>query len=160
MTETILVVGDWSDDGHGKTSNEIYRHNLPSNERLLEAYKAGSLKLNIVRQKAFWEPKHTVRDAVLDDVLDAVADRYEESTIPEDIAQALMANGIEPNGPDYSDDKYTELYTRDGDDYTVEGQEGFANLWMRIAKLGNPNLEYSKVANPNTINIGGYGLFW
>jgi hypothetical protein len=36
--------------------------------------------------------------------------------------------------------------------------ELFANLWMGIAKLGDPNLEWS-IVEPYEVDIGGYGLF-
>ncbi|MFN0318540.1 MAG: hypothetical protein ACKVQA_26235 [Burkholderiales bacterium] len=37
--------------------------------------------------------------------------------------------------------------------------ETFVNLYMEIAKLGNPSLEYEFVSIDN-IRVGGYGLFY
>lgn len=163
--KTTLVVGDWSDDGHGKTASFVYEHNLESEKALLDAYKAGSLALGEITIQTGMnysaqpiEPRYITK--TFDDIMQFVACDYEDSEVPEDIVRALTAKGIVPNTSWSVEEPYEELYTCEDEApvvWYVEGPEGFANLWMRIAKLGNPDMTYVSVA-PRSLNIGGYGV--
>ena len=79
----------------------------------------------------------------------------------EDAQKAL--NHIEQDpGPCHSFliQPYREPPSMSFDDDWAMDTEGFAKLWMRVAKHGNPKLEYKMVPNISvSINIGGYGLF-
>lgn len=161
MQLTALVVGDWSDDGHGKTTHVVIEHNRD----LLAAYNAGSLKLGITRMRANWSSgRYEPEDYVTNDVMHYVADEYDDNGIPDDIAQALIANGIAPNTYDEVEDRwlknmdtYEPSWEGDGS-YIVSGQDGFVNLWLEIAHLGDPEL-VAREFKLNELNIGGYGLF-
>jgi len=156
--QTTLTVGDWSDDGHGKTSSHTFEHNCPDLEA---AYVAGSLCLNYSEQYYEYYSQKTVTRSSLD-VLAHVAVAYEDSSIPNEIAERLIQHGILP---DETDGTYDPFYERDDDDtYRVGDTEGFANLYMLIARLGyqattGVTFNYRPV-KLNEINVGGYGLFW
>lgn len=149
---TNLIVGDWSDDGHGKTSTIIIEHNMPTLELLQRAYKEGCIKLNIRGVAYDYEAKPPAfRDIILKDVMANQANDYENSSISRELVEALAANGIV-----YSDHEDSFWIDREGSYF--EGPEGFARVWMQIAELGRPGLKWFIVENAH-INIGGYGLF-
>lgn len=158
MTTTTLTVGDWSDDGHGKTAAYTYEHNF-SKEALASAYAMGSLKLGIVRPERKWDitlpsfhPNYSwVEHNPTTDVMQYVAESYEETSIPEDIHAALVAQGITASDADFEN-----YYENDDGSANVSGAEGFANLWMQIAALGHSELSY-KLMPDDGFNIGGYG---
>jgi hypothetical protein len=54
-------------------------------------------------------------------------------------------------------DTYESAWDDEGS-YVVSGQDGFVNLWLEIAHLGDPEL-VAREFKLNELNIGGYGLF-
>lgn len=111
--------------------------------------------------------------------METVAVDYEEPYLPEDVFNALLDYGtIEPvpeedKKADYQKGKpywrltkpsaipYVDWISDDSGDYAID-QALYVALWLAIAQIGEPTLEYS-VENPdhvNTVNIGGYGLFY
>lgn len=150
-----LVVGDWSNDGHGQAHTYSFEANLSQTE-LCEAYEKGS---DIV-YKAMDDNRTFINRK---DILDRVADRYESYSVPNEIAVALAKFGIKSWS--YEDEQEPETrsfinYDKHDNVYTVgdEGSEDFAMLYMEIAKIGNPELTYKLITFP-AITIGGYGLF-
>jgi len=131
---TQLVVGDWSDDGHGKTEVFQVIHNLASSDSLEDAFVRGSelLEIDMEQIACDYEAPYIYRGQI-DKLLKAGFDSDTESfTMPEE----LDAYGY------------------------VEGPEGFINIWLFIAKQGNPDLEYEILPTyKDVINVGGYGLF-
>jgi len=79
------------------------------------------------------------------DITKSLCADYEDGSISEACLETLEKNGIYAN------------YDGDSDDATLS-PEPFAELYMDIAKLGNKDITYS-LEYPDTINIGGCGLF-
>jgi len=122
-----LVIGDWSDDGHGKTHTVTVKSNLLK-ENIDRAYLEGVKKIGV-------------------DISEYCED-YEDTLVPMEALKKLETAGF-------------DLYTLDGygeDEEFGIWYEDFAKIWMFIAKTGNPDLILVP-ADPNSINIGGYGLF-
>lgn len=132
-----LVIGDWSNDGHCMRETVTVGVNLTRDE-LFQAYQDGSKKVGF-----------NLTD-------DAAAD-YEDRTMLRKHWDILVTAGLK------SDDFFTtdwekEEHANESDEpYVTLHVDAFAELWLFIAQLGNPNLKYEKAENPD-INIGGYGL--
>jgi hypothetical protein len=143
----VIVVGDWSGDGHNITEKYRYKFNM-SPGHVKEAYQVGTNMVGV-------------------NLSGTVAKEYGSSTLYENDYWALCKAGI--NVPSIL--KESEM-ADDEDIIDDNGKkrknppryylapEDFAELWLAVAKLGNPGLEWTRVDEPvNTINIGGYGLF-
>lgn len=127
-----LVVGDWSGDGHNKTEQSTIKCNIEKKE-LEKAYKKGTKKIGF-------------------DLTQEVCEEYEDMSMPITIAEKLKAAGIDPL-------EYAEQEEGREDMSFSYDWIAFIKLWLRIAKLGNPNLEYDMSSSDNqNINVGGYGL--
>jgi hypothetical protein len=123
-----VVVGDWSEDGHGKTF--ALSINCSHSGRSLEtAYKKGTAKVGF-------------------DLVESVADRYEDNELPADKLQALVKNGVKIEFENGVEDDGTVSLTR----------EDFAKLYLAICQLGNPKIEYKK-SRQDKVRVRGYGLF-
>lgn len=125
-----LVVGDWSHDGHCKT--EVITISSTFNKTQLErAYKKGTQKIGF-------------------DLTEDVCSKYEDMSVPVDVIDKLRASGV----------KVEDLIEQNENTWSFAFNcEAFAEVWLEIAKLGSPELEYEfcSIDDPN-INIGGYGL--
>lgn len=126
-TYTIgLIVGDPSDDGHGKVETVWFE----CSHRYIDVQKAfekGSKILGF-------------------DITKSICMDYEDNSISKACLDTLVKNGVYANYDGDDEDGYT-LYT-----------EVFAELYMDIAKLGDKKISYTSIY-PDTIDIGGYGLF-
>jgi hypothetical protein len=112
-------------------------HNLESRDALNAAYKAGV--------------------AILGHDLQKSCRSYEDSTLDQALVERLQEVGILPEDVDTCSHTWLE---DEEDEVHVEGYEGYANLWLAIAKLGNPTLEFTVIEDQTpSITIGGYGLF-
>jgi hypothetical protein len=132
MNKIKLVAGDWSSDGHGMTEVIWIESNLDL-KSLEQAFKKGC-KITKVK-------------------FENVAARHQDSTISiEDVAK------LEKFGFDIS--KYSWYEEPDDDAWTLQDVDAFCDIWLWIAKIGNPDLQYNMVhVNEPAINIGGYGFF-
>lgn len=151
-----LEIGDRWSDGHGKYEHFRFTHNLDSNSALQKAYNDGSIILG-------------------HDIVEEVAEEYQDHILPEDILEALLDNGVltkveTPNkhGPEKVNVTYHFTSTKEGYDHAYSYSDtAFSNcefhayLWLEVARLGNPSLEYTslKEEQSETIAIGGYGYF-
>lgn len=125
-----LVVGDWSHDGHEKTKTFRVTCNKTA-AKLKTAYKAGVEVCGL-------------------DLKDTVAVEYEDSILATEDASKLAAAGI----------PVAELVdgSSDNDGFCLT-TDSFAELYMRIANLGAPDLTWDYV-EANQVEVGGYGLFY
>jgi len=126
-----LVLGDYSHDGHSRTDTVTIISNLEKKD-VVKAYKKGCEKVGF-------------------NLTDDVCADYEDMAMPAEIAEKLKAAGIDPND-------FVEVLDENlSFDYNGGA---FAELWLRIAQLGNPDFKYkvTEDESPN-INIGGYGLY-
>lgn len=132
MNKIKLVAGDWSSDGHGMTEVIWIESNLNIND-LKKAFKKGCKITNVKFEN--------------------VAASYQDSTISiEDVAK------LEKFGFDIS--KYSEDEEPDDDAWILRDIDAFCDIWLWIAKIGNPDFQYNMIhVNEPAINIGGYGFF-
>jgi hypothetical protein len=121
-----LVIGDWSDDGHGKTDVNTISCSI-SNRALEKAYVKGT-------------------EIVGFDFSETVAVEWQDSSIPIEKVKRLEELGWINRLEDADEESYS-IYT-----------DMFLDIWMFIAKLGDPSLQWEKVKNSD-VHIGGYGLF-
>lgn len=131
MTFINIVIGDWSHDGHSQTDETMYQMNV-SAEGLKTAFDAGTkiVGFDLTKECRDYE------DCILSkDACGKVKEHFQDS----DIATWIIEN--EANEEDF----YVET-------------EMFAEIYLLIAELGNPELTYSLV-NCEDVRIGGYGLF-
>lgn len=144
----LLVIGDWSSDGHGRTETIRIDHNLTSNSALQKAYKAGAAILG-------------------HDIEKVVAEDYQDGSCPEEVMDALIQHGIMEKDPaeDYWGIKGGQAPIVADDAYSYGDRihfnsELYAAVWMEVAKLGEPTLVYTtpKRSYEDRINIGGYGF--
>lgn len=141
---TTLVLGDWSDDGHGKTDIFIINSNLDS-EEILAAYKKASKKLGFK-------------------FMDDVCADYEDNSIPIDYLKKLIESGLQLDQVFTSDYDLKRakkvLEDEDSEENVSLWTDSYTAIFLFIVKLGNPEFEY-KIVEDDTdrINIGGYGLF-
>ena len=150
-----LVIGDFSDDGHGKTETVIVetRHTA---EQIIEAFQKGAEKLDLKTTYIKGWPLLNI---------DGLCSNYEDYKFPKDIAAKL--------GVTLSEDVYISAFWENKDinqewnDFVAkDGKlEKYATLsycavWLAIALQGDPTIKMSVVQDTMPkINIGGYGLF-
>lgn len=129
-----LVVGDWSGDGHSQTETVPVYSNLKKRD-LEKAYKKGTALVGF-------------------DLTRDVCCSYDDNVIDEHRVVRLESLGI-TRGQYLNEREHPE---RPGPHQLSPNE--FAVLWLRIAQLGDPGLEY-KVTDDDSphINIGGYGLY-
>jgi hypothetical protein len=139
LVNTIsLVIGDWSGDGHDKRETIIILSNL-NNKDINKAYKKGSEKLGF-------------------DFCNDVCRDYEDHEISKDKLDLLIANGLKIKDIAFDDYDLKE-FEKDG---TLRlWTEPFAEIYLFIVKLGNPDFEYTFLEGKSdpSIHIGGYGLY-
>jgi hypothetical protein len=128
-----LIVGDWSEDGHGRSDHFFVRSNKDM-YLVRDAYEIGAMSCGV-------------------DITKFVAG-YEECRIPDDAVEKLRVAGLEvdewislcENGTDYHGQRY------------IESTEAYIGVWLFIARFGDPSLRIT-VEEPGSFCIGGYGLF-
>jgi hypothetical protein len=81
-----------------------------------------------------------------------VCREYEDSTLPADVLVKLTDAGF--TIPGVADPKAAIC-----DDTEYLTPEEFAEIWLFIARKGDPDLKVEIVEDEPSINIGGYGLF-
>lgn len=143
LDKTItLVLGDWSDDGHGKSETIVVGSNLDKDE-VFKAYQKGSKKLGF-------------------NFIDKIAADYEDNWLSSDKLGKLMEHGITPEkffSNDYDLKQAKEAL--ENEDGVGLWTDSYAAIFLLIAKLGNETFEYEILPEDRSsrINIGGYGLF-
>lgn len=124
-----LVLGDWSNDGHGQTDTLFILSNLSSTE-IEAAYKRGTKILGF-------------------DMKSQVAADYEDSKISETKVETFKKAGFV-----FSDSEWD----LDGEGDIWLDSDCYAQLWLFVVKLGAPTFEY-EIQRPPRLTIGGCGLF-
>lgn len=130
MTEITLCVGDWSNDGHGRTEDIIVDIAGLGASRLRNAYARGAEKTGVD--------------------ISTICEGYEENFLSPDDIEKLSAFGIivATRGDDMGD---SGAYVSPGE---------YARLWMLIATVGDPSLDWRILPdNREWVDIGGYGCF-
>ena len=130
LTHSIrLVTGDWSSDGHGKTSNLNIKSNL-SLAQIEKAYKAGTKILGT-------------------DIIENVCRDYEDNNISCEFYNKMIELGFD--GEVGEDENLTKDISVWHDDWPY--------YVLFVVKLGNKDFKYSENTKGDSWNIGGYGLF-
>lgn len=127
-----LVVGDYSRDGHEKSTDVYISCNLTAKE-IEKAYKKGVKVVGL-------------------DVRENVASEYQDSYVLKEHYEKLKKAGYTEELEPYDNDAETSTKFYINDD-------SFAEMFMFVAKVGNPDLEYELVEDSDSVNVGGYGLF-
>lgn len=132
-----LVVGDPSNDGHGRSESVQILSNLTP-EQMWEAYKKATEKIGF-------------------DFCEKVARTYEDSYIEQDIFQKLCDAGMNCLGIQKDLERYDE---DDEDSKWILDAVSYSQIFLAIVLLGNPEFCGRIVEdNSKTMRIGGYGLF-
>ena len=156
--EIEILVGDICGDGHRHRESFVVRSNFPK-ARLVNAFEIGSASIGF-------------------NLSTSVGAQYEDTGLEGAFAHLLKNAGIDPllfveeepvfithkegckkpwcNCPSYVDPKWENVLS-----VAAISPVGFFSLWLEIAKLGRPELEYEVIVKDyeSRINIGGYGLF-
>ncbi len=145
MKNIELVVGDWSGDGHEKTSDIKVSCNYSAKE-VEDFHKKGCeiTGVNFSKWCCDYEDFEVSKEQI-EKVL-----KYTELTIEQIYSQ-------------YKED--FDCYVDDVESWKYVNMtlEVFAHFYMLIAKIAKPELDFSIVSsrdNKEKINIGGYGLFY
>lgn len=124
-----LVIGDWSDDGHGKTMNFTIVSNL-TQRQIENAYEKGTKIVGF-------------------DLTEDVASEYQNNTLSIQNYEKLKSLGFKH--------KLDLCHSNDAECLWVSCDD-FCEMYIFIVALGNKNFEHKHVIGKQ-INIGGYGLF-
>lgn len=141
MENTInLVVGDWSDDGHGKTDTITITSNFTM-EQIEQAYKDGRGLVGVN--------------------LSNVCNDYEDTLLSYEDWQKLSVAGLiieNLHMDEYSYGEAVKAITNKEGIYL--SPETFARIYMFIADQGSLGLLWNIINdNYHAINIGGYGFY-
>lgn len=154
-----LPIGDWSDDGHGKTQIFNVHTNVPK-DQMVKSYRATVEKTGI----AF--------DSDLKPGLTTILSEYEESFISTEILFKLRLAGVEIEKIDFEDEFPKDFLERaknndatDIDEEYYFAEKETAVLFMEFCKASLPELEYEFVKHDylfgfyEDLNITvGYGV--
>jgi hypothetical protein len=138
MTEKLrhrvrLVLGDWSNDGHGRVDHQIIASNL-SGAEIEQAYKLGTKQLGFDFRANICSGYEDHRVSIMD------AARFRE-----------LGCGIF--------EEFEEFEFDEKGGYSLN-REDFVTLFLFLCTLGRPGFCYELVTDTmDSINIGGYGLF-
>ena len=158
-----LTIGDWSDDGHGKSKEIIYESNK-SIEEIQQAYKDSckltGLQFNTNQDYTElglrWDhPEYDARHIATD---------YEDNVISKLAEATLLKHGI-----DVWDGFDMKHFNKETDLVHIDGPQHFCDLLIKFIKLSLPDLELEEIPNSimsingwwnENLNVQfGYGLF-
>ena len=142
-----LVLGDWSNDGHGKTDKILVETNYPV-EKIKLAYKKAVKKTNIIFD-------HKTNEEQVE-----ICTEYEDSKLNIEAQKLLTKFNIQ----------FKDLNDIEDEDEFYLGIEEYKELWFRFIKtISLPDLEYSFPVEDipcingywdKTLNVTfGYGLY-
>jgi hypothetical protein len=154
MNKMYLVLGDWSDDGHGKTDKELYScsHTV---EEVQQAYK-DSCKLTGISFNHDEDYTGLNMDRV-DKEQYSIATEYESREITEEVFKVLEKFNC-PLCDYYKNTSSMHL------------DDSFEELWWWFISLSIPDIVYNKIKDEVPVINGywnknlnvqfGYGLYW
>lgn len=146
-----LVLGDWSNDGHGLTETITVRCNLTP-QQLEDAYNAGVEQLGL-----------DVEDDVARDYEDPFLyfDQWEKLAAKGMTLERLFAHELKGEYASYLFDDATEFLKEPVDDEGFQiDEQAYVELWLFTASLGDPSLKWEVTEDDSPhVRIGGYGLF-
>lgn len=132
-----LNMGDWSDDGHGKTQSLIIQTNLTTTQ-ISAAFDKGVKKIGLDITKC--------------------CINYEDNSLTKEQLEALKEAGWNlDNCWSYKYAKDTKQLDEE-DSFSLSPDE-FVAIYIFTIQQGSSKFEYKKL-DTKQINIGGYGLFY
>lgn len=151
-----LVLGDWSDDGHGKTATCVVKSTGTARD-VEAAYNAGVDTL-------VFQYGDAIRD-----MLDSLCEDYEDDAIPGQLRAWLVEAGILHFNVEnhvfgeYCMNRSLGQYAWEALDDDEDGRldiDTFAEIYVGIARLGGIDIELVPDTHDYVVKIGGYGLFY
>lgn len=148
MNKMYLVLGDWSDDGHGKYDKVLVESNKSVKE-IQDAYKA-SCKLTGVSFNHNDDYTEIKRDYKEQEKYH-IATEYEQGfDVSDEAKQALRDAGFDA-------DKHFAFGMDEEGDQVEDNDVVFLHLWTEFVKLSLPDLIINKISEDNSIPvINGY----
>ena len=133
MNKMYLVLGDWSDDGHGQYEKVLLQSNMPL-IIIQEAYKDACALTgisfndneNYTKIERDWKEEEKYQ----------IAARYENSFVPKTCLAILESHGIQIK--DWYEEEPSGDYGRDEDGNLMICQNDFVDLWVAFVKLCLP----------------------
>ncbi len=127
-------MGDPSADGHEKVDNFLLEFTNCTFEEIEQAYLKGISKLDIPN------------------IINTCCEEYEDNLFPIDILEKLNMD-------------YTKFWNYDKDDEINLSKikintDDWKDIYLKILKIGDPDLEFKIINADATIDIGAYGLFY
>ena len=138
MYRMKLVLGDWSDDGHGRSDIILYECNHPV-EKVQQAYK-DSCKLTGV-QFNINENYTGVKRDYPEECKYQICTEYDSSEIPETAYNMLVEACIDMDSMGIIKDDLDDTQ--------------FKELWWEFVKLSLPDLTYKEITDDTPV-INGY----
>ena len=160
MNTIRLIIGDWSDDGHGKTSTELISCNRTADE-LAAAFIIGCEKVGV--------KPHSWGEASFNDVARGDDSLPVELVKYFDLKDYLQDNGYREGyhttGWSESEEILLPAWKKESLEYIArigEKEYGipYLVLWLAVAIEGDPGIKAVSVNDKiPELTIGGYGLF-
>ena len=133
-----LAMGDWSCDGHCITQERNICSNL-NTQQMKAAYNIAKTTLNF-------------------DLVNDVAEEYEDSSLKRDDLKKLRENGIATWKFDDEEENADEDNPEESPQTVTLDQDSYSEIYLQMVKLGDSNFRHETLEGHN-LNIGGYGLF-
>jgi len=149
-----LITG--STAGHGKTEDYYYDVNVEHSKELWDAYKRGVEICGVDLTKDLCTEYEDNGITIGD-----LRKLFKHDVIVEDDDIKAYVLGTINDGVAEKAACFDDLDDNDKEFYFFGNGEEFHDVWLEIAKLGNPDLKYRSASRQVVeFNIGGYGLFW
>jgi hypothetical protein len=153
MNVYTAVIGDWSDDGHGKTETILVETNMSPNV-IKRAYEKTAKKTKLRLQGESYSKG-------LEDCVGLFRD-YEDNKMAAEQADALVAAGVNLHvvlGIPKKEKVFTdEEYSRREDGLWFDSEQ-VLRLYLEMAKVNLPDLKYKFVKHKELVKGLGYGVF-
>lgn len=158
MERIDIVLGDWSDDGHGKTEKYPIKVNV-SKKAMQDAYKASCKKFGFSfnHNDDFTGLKRSYEE----DRKYHICTEYEEPYISIEVIEIMKEHGMTDEFlcevlEDYGDPESRQLCEEDGGRFCVN-EDGLVALLMWFIKQSLPEFEWEKLADSEEIpTFNGY----
>ena len=165
MKEFKFVIGDWSDDGHGKYNYVHFRSNKTADE-IRQAYWQACCDTQVAFHHSDLTTMDTYNNMSKDMEVSRIKWRilcnYEDSILPVEVMRRFKTNGID-------EDMFEEMSEADGSQRIVDAEE-LGKLLLWFISLPQEDFEYEIIRDEiesingfwdKSLNVGfGYGLYY
>ena len=141
MEQMYLVIGDWSDDGHGKYKKILLEVNK-SVEEVQNAYKASCKLTGISFNSGNEDYTEKGREIYGEAEKYQIAVEYEDADLTNETEEILVKHGCPSDILEtYKEEPYID---------------SFVSLWLWFVSLSLPDIKYELGQDSNIPNINGY----